>query len=64
MKLKEVSVYRFRDRIPGRIGDVDPTGTTAVFETSVDDYAEVRVDGELARAALYRMRLNAPGVRP
>src|SRR5207302_5343555 len=27
----------------------DPTGSTVVFETSVDDYAEIWVDGELTR---------------
>jgi len=43
--------YRLRLTIPERIGAVDTRGTTAVFETSVDDYAEVWVDGELSRAA-------------
>jgi len=42
--------YRIKLTIPERIGDFDPTGTTAVFETSLDDYAEVWVDGELSRA--------------
>src|ERR1051326_4511143 len=42
--------YRIRLTIPDRIGDFDPTGTTAVFETSLDDYAEIWVDGELSRA--------------
>lgn len=42
--------YRIRITIPNRIGDFDPTGSTVVFETSVDDYAEVWVDGELPRA--------------
>src|SRR5262249_9700002 len=36
--------------IPDRIGNFDPTGTTAVFETSIDDYAEIWIDGELTRA--------------
>jgi len=43
--------YRIRLTIPERIGGFDPTGSTAVFETSVDDYAEIWVDGELPRAA-------------
>jgi gluconolactonase len=43
--------YRLRLTIPERIGAVDIRGATAVFETSVDDYAEVWVDGELPRAA-------------
>ena len=43
--------YRLKLTIPDRIGDFDPTGATAVFETSLDDYAEIWVDGELSRAA-------------
>jgi len=43
--------YRLRLTVPERIGAVDTRGATAVFETSVDDYAEVWVDGELPRAA-------------
>jgi gluconolactonase len=42
--------YRIGITIPDRIGDFDPAGMTVVFETSVDDYAEVWVDGELTRA--------------
>jgi gluconolactonase len=42
--------YRIKLTIPERVGDFDPTGSTAVFETSLDDYAEVWVDGEIARA--------------
>jgi gluconolactonase len=41
--------YRIRITIPERIGTFDPTGCTVVFETSVDDYAEIWVDGELPR---------------
>jgi len=43
--------YRIRVRVPERIASFDPTGATLVFETAVDDYAEVWVDGELPRAA-------------
>ena len=43
--------YRINITVPGRIGNFNPTGSTAVFETSVDDYAEIWVDGELPRAA-------------
>jgi gluconolactonase len=43
--------YRIALTIPERIGDYDPTGSTAVFETSLDDYAEVWVNGELTRYA-------------
>ncbi len=39
--------YRIRVTIPERLGAFDPTGSTAVFEVVVDDYAEVWVDGEL-----------------
>jgi gluconolactonase len=42
--------YRITVTVPDRIGDYDPTGSLAVFETSLDDYAEVWVDGELSRA--------------
>jgi gluconolactonase len=41
--------YRIRITIPASIGGFDPTGATVVFETSVDDYAEIWVDGELPR---------------
>jgi gluconolactonase len=41
--------YRIRLTIPERAGSVDPTGSTVVFETSLDDYAEIWVDGELTR---------------
>jgi gluconolactonase len=43
--------YRFAWTVPERIGEFDTTGSTVVFETSVDDYAEVWVDGELPRLA-------------
>ena len=33
--------------IPERVGDLDPTGATVVFEVAIDDYAEVWVDGAL-----------------
>ncbi|HVM95527.1 MAG TPA: SMP-30/gluconolactonase/LRE family protein [Candidatus Acidoferrales bacterium] len=42
--------YRIKVTIPERIGDYDPHGATVVFATSVDDYAEIWVDGELKRA--------------
>src|SRR5437667_506788 len=41
--------YRIRLTIPDRVGDFDPTGSTVMFETSLDDYAEIWVDGELSR---------------
>ena len=42
--------YRIKLTVPERVGDFDPTGSTAVFETSLDDYAEIWVDGELSRS--------------
>jgi gluconolactonase len=41
--------YRIRITIPERVGLFDPAGSTVVFETALDDYAEVWVDGELPR---------------
>jgi gluconolactonase len=43
------SWYRLRITIPPKVGRLDPTGSTVVFEVVVDDYAEVWVDGHLAR---------------
>jgi gluconolactonase len=42
--------YRIEVTIPDRIGDLDPTGATVVFEAVVDDHAEVWVNGELPHA--------------
>jgi len=42
--------YRARLRIPQRIGSFDPDGSSLVFVATLDDYAEVWVDGELTRA--------------
>ena len=50
--------YRIGITVPDRIGDYEPNGATLVFETSLDDYAEVWVDGELARAPAQRRRLG------
>jgi gluconolactonase len=41
--------YRIRLTIPERIGDYATRGSTVVFQTALDDYAEVWVDGELPR---------------
>ncbi len=40
--------YRIGLTIPDRVGNLDPTGSTIVFETVVDDYSEIWVDGKLA----------------
>ena len=42
--------YRTRITIPEKVGEFSTLGSTVVFETSVDDYAEIWVDGELTRA--------------
>src|SRR5262245_25166363 len=39
--------YRIKVTIPDRVGALDPTGSTAVLEIVVDDYAEVWVNGQL-----------------
>jgi gluconolactonase len=41
--------YRIAVTIPERVGAFDPTGSTVVFETVLDDYAEIWVDGEISR---------------
>jgi gluconolactonase len=42
--------YRIAVTVPAQIDGFDPTGSTVWFETRLDDYAEVWVDGELGRA--------------
>ena len=42
--------YRINVTVPAQAEGVDLSGATAVFETSLDDYAEIWVDGELSRA--------------
>ncbi len=42
--------YRTQVTVPREAGGFETRGSTVVFETSVDDYAEVWVDGELTRA--------------
>ncbi len=42
--------YRINVTVPHRVGDLDPTGSTIVFETVVDDYAEIWVNGKLTPA--------------
>ncbi len=43
--------YRIKITVPARIANFDPAGSTIVFTTSLDDYAEIWVDGELPRIA-------------
>jgi gluconolactonase len=42
--------YRIGITAPERIADFDTRGSNIIFETSIDDYAEIWVDGELTRA--------------
>lgn len=39
--------YRIRITLPERIGDLDVPGASVWFETNIDDYGEVWVDGAL-----------------
>lgn len=41
------SWYRLNVTVPSIVGTFDPTGSTIYFEISVDDYAEVWLDGKL-----------------
>lgn len=41
--------YRMKVTVPPAVGTFDPTGSTLVLETTVDDYAEIWVNGELPR---------------
>ena len=41
--------YRIKLTIPESINGYDPTGSTVAFETALDDYAEIWVEGELLR---------------
>jgi gluconolactonase len=42
--------YRIAVTLPERIGEVDVTGSTVVFEVVIDDYAEVWVNGSMPHA--------------
>lgn len=41
--------YRINITVPQKVGDFDPTGATIVFQTALDDYAEIWVNGEISR---------------
>lgn len=47
--------YRINLTIPAQIGDFQTTGSTVSFETTIDDYAEIWVDGKIPH------RLGQPG---
>ncbi len=42
--------YRIAITVPEKIDDMSASGSTVVFSTSLDDYAEIWVDGELSRS--------------
>jgi gluconolactonase len=42
--------YRLAVTVPERVGELDPTGATVVFEVVIDDYAEVWIDGRMPLA--------------
>jgi len=42
--------YRIAITVPEKINNVSASGSTVVFSTSLDDYAEIWVDGELSRS--------------
>jgi gluconolactonase len=42
--------YRINVTVPERVDDFDPTGASIVFEVTIDDHAEVWVDGRLPHA--------------
>lgn len=41
--------YRINLTIPDKVGDFATAGSTVVFEITIDDYAEIWVDGKLPR---------------
>ena len=43
--------YRISVTLPERVGDLDVEGSTVWFETDIDDYGELWVDGEWDRDA-------------
>ena len=43
------SWYRINVTIPEKINGYDPTGSIIVFQTALDDYAEIWVNGEITR---------------
>jgi hypothetical protein len=43
--------YRSNLTVPAKIGDFDTTGARAVLSITIDDYAEVWINGQMPRAA-------------
>lgn len=66
--------YRIAVELPAQIGGMEVAGSRVLFETNVDNYAEVWVDGQISRTtgailgldAQHRVEVNAsaaPGAR-
>ncbi len=51
--------YRIAVELPARIAGVDLAGSMVLFETNVDNYGEVWVDGQIDRATAVIVGINA-----
>src|SRR5262249_44664184 len=51
--------YRIAVELPARSDGVDLAGSTVLFETNVDNYGEVWVDGQIDRATGVIVGINA-----
>ena len=54
--------YRIKITVPERVGSFDAKGSTIVFSTSLDDYAEIWVDGEIPARRRPKRRLSDQGL--
>jgi len=52
--------YRIAVEFPERVGDVAVAGSRVFFETNVDNYGEIWVDGQIDRNAGVIVGINAP----
>ncbi|HLH27169.1 MAG TPA: hypothetical protein VK066_32015 [Chloroflexota bacterium] len=52
--------YRIAVELPAQLDGVDLAGATVLFETNVDNYGEVWIDGQIDRAAGVIVGINAP----
>ena len=51
--------YRFTVEVPQRVNGVDLAGSRVLFETNVDNYGEVWIDGQIDRSAGVIVGINA-----
>jgi hypothetical protein len=51
--------YRIAVELPARVNGVDVAGARVLFETNVDNYGEVWIDGQIDRAAGVIVGINA-----